>query len=309
VILGERLHEVAPDNEPGGTFEHGLMAFGERDGLALVIGAVVAEQEIDEIDGKEWIAARARLDRWSAFVPNSPAAKRAQGSWISGMLIRSDGERARFWRDQADQGRDARLELERAGPAKALLEGQAAAALGGAHATLATQLSVRDPIDEVRPGTDGEIEVERVILTEGKALEAIDDQRLHDRKPRAMMVEEEQGVATQPGRMGHDGGLVAAGLARDLAEAGAGEQSLGNGFQQLRAFEVVGSGEGLRAEGQVAVSTPEALDVPRFTVAEVVAEADATPTDGSQVVGTGYAGAKRGNEARAITVHDLARAA
>ena len=91
-------------------------------------------------------------------------------------------------------------------------------------------------------------------------LEAIDDQRLADRGGRAVGGEIEQGVAREPGSQGHDGAVGAAGLAGDLAQAGAGEQTVEDRLEEFGPLQVVGGGEGLGAEGGAAVSTAEPLD-------------------------------------------------
>ena len=75
-------------------------------------------------------------------------------------------------------------------------------------------------------GADRQVQVERVVLAVGEALEAVDDQRLLDEVRRPVAGEEQQGMAAEASGLADDGGVGAAGLAGDLAVAGAGEQAV-----------------------------------------------------------------------------------
>ena len=61
-----------------------------------------------------------------------------------------------------------------------------------------------ESVDEVRAGPDREVEVERVVLAEGEALEAIDDQRLGEGATGPEFIEQQQGVAAEPCGLAHD---------------------------------------------------------------------------------------------------------
>src|SRR5258705_6263749 len=71
VSLVERLAPVEPGQQPGGALDHGLEAFRERDGLALVVGAVVAQQQVQAVDGEERVARGAGLEAARALVAGS----------------------------------------------------------------------------------------------------------------------------------------------------------------------------------------------------------------------------------------------
>src|SRR5439155_19746505 len=121
--------------------------------------------------------------------------------------------------------------------------------------------------------------MQQVGMAEGKDLEAIDNDRLFDRPLGALDMEQKQGVTPEPRGETHDGGGGTAGLAGDLAVAGAGEQPVGDLLEKLGALEVVGGGEGLRAERGAAVTTAEAGNAPGVTLAGEEAVADPSPAD------------------------------
>ena len=122
-----------------------------------------------------------------------------------------------------------------------------------AHPTLPTQLGLAEGVDEVALGSDHEIQVEGVVLAEGEALEAIDDDRFVGSILRTMRLENQQGVPAEAGGVGHDGGGRAVQEARDLAEARSGEQTLTDGVKKFGTTQPVVGLEGLLTEGATAM--------------------------------------------------------
>ena len=176
---------------------------------------------------------------------------------------------------------------------------RATALLPGGHAALAAQAGVGEGVGEVTVGADVQVQVERVVLAEGEALEAVDDQRLAEPGERlACRSSASRSRQWRPSRAAWRirRAVGAAGLAGDLAVAGAGEDAMEQRLQQLGALQVVGGGEGLRAEGGAAVTTAVARDDPRFTLARVSAVADPAPAGGAAVVGAIGSRTMRGHE-------------
>ena len=62
-VLAAALDGIAPDGEEGEAFEGRLAALAEGDGLAAMVGAGVADEQIGEVDGEERVAAGA-AQRW-----------------------------------------------------------------------------------------------------------------------------------------------------------------------------------------------------------------------------------------------------
>src|SRR6185436_14268756 len=89
----------------------------------------------------------------------------------------------------------------------------------------------------------------------------------------------EQGVTSEPGGMAQGGGVGAASLAGELAEARAGEQPVGGGEQDVGASQPVGGGEGLGAEGVSAVDTAESGDALRGGPPREPAVSNPAPAD------------------------------
>src|SRR3989442_15803278 len=54
--FGERLDEVAPDLQEGQTLGGTLAPLAEGDGLALVISAAVADEQVEQVDREQWVA-------------------------------------------------------------------------------------------------------------------------------------------------------------------------------------------------------------------------------------------------------------
>jgi hypothetical protein len=110
-------------------------------------------------------------------------------------------------------------------------------------------------------GANCVVKVTRVVLRVLERLESIDD----DGFVRRWIVEfvEEQAVPSKSLRHAHDGRMGAFELTRDLSKTGAGEQSLEDAAQQLRALEPVGRLECLETEVPTARQAAETLDLDR----------------------------------------------
>jgi hypothetical protein len=90
-----------------------------------------------------------------------------------------------------------------------------------------------------------EIEVQWMELAELEGLETVDDDRLRGGRFRAVLLEEQQGMAAEPLGVRHDrrrGALLDSG---DLAVARAGEQRVPGVAEKLGALKPVGGGKGL----------------------------------------------------------------
>src|SRR5215211_1206600 len=112
-------------------------------------------------------------------------------------------------------------------------------------------------------------------------------------------------MPSEPRGLPHHRGGIALHLPRHLPVAGAGEHAVEELLLELGAFEVVGGGEGLRAESPPALATAITRDGPRFTLALVGAEPDPLPACGTQVEAALGPRAMRGNEGREIAFHRL----
>jgi hypothetical protein len=130
------------------------------------------------------------------------------------------------------------------GASVAGLEPDSLALLAGSHAAAAAQLGLVEAVDVVR-GADQEIEIEGPVVAGLQGAEAVEGQGLGGGGARPQVLVEEQAVAAQALDQALDGGMGHPELECDLAQAGAGEDAVVGGLQQLGVLEPVAGGEGL----------------------------------------------------------------
>jgi hypothetical protein len=262
MVLRERLDEVAPDGQERSALQCALVSLRERDRLALVIGAVVPQQQVEQVHGEQRIARGASVDRRSALVAYKARSQPPQSSGIGRVFIRADRDRIGPRRCQANQLGDVALECLGIGAAMACFEEGTSSLLRRGHPPLAAQLGERKCIHEVRLGSHRTVEMERVVLAIGEALEAIDHERLAQ-PTWPVLVEKEQGMTSQSRGLAHDRGRVTPRLTGDLAVARATQEPIEDRLEQRGTLEVVGGGEALTTESRAAVSTAEPRYGPR----------------------------------------------
>ena len=284
-VLAAALDGVAPDGEEGEPFEGGLAALAEGDGLAAMVGAGVAEQEIGEVDGEERVAACAAQRGGGDVVADACAelgasAHASQGAAVGGVIVGVELERAGgevAGQDRGEKRVDARFYGFRIGPAELALEERPASALVGAHGALAAQGAVGEVVEEPGVCADGEVGVEGEELGELEGLEAVDDEGFAQGVAAEERGVKEEAVAAEACDEADDGRVRGMERAGDLSQRSALGDEGGDGEREVSMSEPVGVGEGLGGEAPVAVGAAEGLDAPLVGWPAEEAEADEAP--------------------------------
>ena len=112
------------------------------------------------------------------------------------------------------------------------------------HRAATAKLSLPDAVHEVR-GTDEEVQVEGPVLAVLEGSEAIEYQRFVGGLFRTKLFVEEQTVSAQAFGLELQGAVRDAELTADLAQTGATDEAMEEGFQEVGVAEPIGGGEGL----------------------------------------------------------------
>ena len=214
-VLAPALDSVAPDGEEGEALERGLAALAEGDGLAAMVGAGVADQQIGEVDGEERVAAGA-AQRGGGDVVADAAAQlamsphAAQRAAVSRVIVGVEVERAGgevVGQDRGEERVDARFDGLRVGPAELALELGSARLLEWGHGALAAQRAVGEVVEEPGVSADGEVGVEGEELGELEGLEAVDDEGFAQGVAAKQRGVEEEAVTAEASDESDDGGV------------------------------------------------------------------------------------------------------
>jgi hypothetical protein len=181
-----------------------------------VVRAVVPDQEIQKVGGKERILRRTGPGGGRQLVRNLDPGKTPKGTRIGEVLVGADLHCARLADHQPHQLRHLPLDGLRIGTAVAGLELGAPLALGRGHPTFATQLRIGEGHERLGQGPRG-----------------------------AMLLLDQPAVAAEASHLTQDRGGGHAELTGDLAVAGAGEHPPEERGEQLGTLQPVGRVEGL----------------------------------------------------------------
>src|SRR5262252_563760 len=114
----ERLAEVLPQDQPRPALHRRLVALGERDRLALVVGAVVPQLQVEAVRGEDRVVRGAGGEARGHLMADGVALKARERAGVVAVLVGADGERLRLGRGEPDGGGGATLDAPRGGAAE-----------------------------------------------------------------------------------------------------------------------------------------------------------------------------------------------
>jgi hypothetical protein len=160
------------------------------------------------------------------------------------VLVASQHDLPLRWNHPPQQCLDSLAGRIRIGSAVSLLEHGAPRPLRGPHRPTAPQLDVVEAVDEERRADD-EVHVHGPVLAVFEGPEPVEDEGLGGRGFRAEAFVEEEAVATQAVREGPDGRVGDLMFPGDLAQCGAGDETMKDELEESGALQPVGRREGL----------------------------------------------------------------
>lgn len=160
-----------------------LATLGVRDGLALVVGPAVSNQQVSAVDRKQRVACGSRSLGRSGLVHDINLLDVLEGSRVRRVFIGSDDQATPFGSNQFDEichGDDERLGVRSSDPS---IEFSKTLLLCCGRAALTAEFSLGEGVPEVGVSADGEVDVVGEVLAEFEGLKAID----HDGLQRRML--------------------------------------------------------------------------------------------------------------------------
>ncbi|MBK7951087.1 MAG: hypothetical protein IPK00_20575 [Deltaproteobacteria bacterium] len=175
---------------------------------------------------------------------NRPVPKPRDGLDVGRVLVASHDDLSSRWKHPPQECLDSLAGRIRIRSAESLLEHSAPHPLSGPHRPTPSQLDVVEAVDEERR-PDDEVHVHGPVLAVFEGPEPVEDEGLSGRGPGAEAFVEEETVAAEAVGEGADGRVGDPVFAGDLAQGGAGDETMEDELEEPGALQPVGRREGL----------------------------------------------------------------
>src|SRR6185503_3107821 len=247
------------------------------DRLAFMIGSVVPDPQVEQVDGKQRILRRPCGSRGNRLVHDIEVGHAPDGTRKGLVLVGPQLDGLRKGRDNGQEHGHVPLHCTRIRSAMRRLKRRTALLLGGCHAPAPTMLRNGKPMEEVRPLPDRHVVARRMVLAVLEAHEAVERERLAQEPLGPAQLMEQQAMPPQPpadppDRLGRNLELTG-----NLTKSRAPEEPMKDGLEQLSAMHPVRGQERLIGEPSTAGVATVTLDTVRRRLPEVETIPDETP--------------------------------